>query len=47
MIQNCLIRREMVKKNSAEDGGFQRFFFKWHLPIFKAKKCLDPPLEGA
>ena len=24
MIQNCLIRREMAKKNSAENGGFRR-----------------------
>ena len=24
MIQNCLIRREMAKKNSAADGGFRR-----------------------
>ena len=22
------------------------FFFKWHLPIFIAKKCLDSLLEG-
>ncbi len=24
MIQNCLIRREMAKKNFAADGGFRR-----------------------
>ncbi len=48
MTQNCLIRREMAKKNLAADGGF-----RWQLRRprkhtsklgFKNRHCCPPPL---